>query len=145
MATAVTVRANFSADELASCGGLQARQPESASAVACGGAGWDEPRPMPRGSVAWTARRCGTGCTASMNAAPKDRLLLWWLRAAAFQVGCVLPGQRLVHEAFWCGAMPPGAAVAAMQDRPGPRMTSPSPTKVSETACRKAVDSRTLM
>src|SRR3954470_6939181 len=25
------------------CGGLQARQPESASAVACGGAGWDEP------------------------------------------------------------------------------------------------------
>src|SRR5215204_6583406 len=37
----------------------------------------------------------------------RDRLLLWWLRAAAFQVGCVLPGQRLVHEAFWCGAMPP--------------------------------------
>src|SRR5215204_2583596 len=27
----------------AACGGLQARQPESASAVACGGAGWDEP------------------------------------------------------------------------------------------------------
>src|SRR6185369_16764340 len=27
----------------ASCGGLQARQPESASAVACGGGGWDEP------------------------------------------------------------------------------------------------------
>src|SRR5215210_8853032 len=27
----------------ASCCGLQARQPESASAVACGGAGWDEP------------------------------------------------------------------------------------------------------
>src|SRR5215207_2042097 len=26
---------------------------------------------MPRGSVAWTARRCGTGCTASMNGAPK--------------------------------------------------------------------------
>src|SRR5215208_4961908 len=26
---------------------------------------------MPRGSVAWTARRCGTGCTASMNEAPK--------------------------------------------------------------------------
>src|SRR5215203_4063529 len=25
---------------------------------------------MPRGSVAWTARRCGTGCTASMNGAP---------------------------------------------------------------------------
>src|SRR5829696_6654639 len=27
----------------AACGGLQARQPESASAVTCGGAGWDEP------------------------------------------------------------------------------------------------------
>src|SRR5215207_5421693 len=26
---------------------------------------------MPRGSVAWTARRCGTGCTASMNGAQK--------------------------------------------------------------------------
>src|SRR3954451_9233309 len=26
---------------------------------------------MPRGSVAWTARGCGTGCTASMNEAPK--------------------------------------------------------------------------
>src|SRR3954453_6481398 len=37
----------------------------------------------------------------------RDRLLLWWLRAAAFQVGCVSPGQRLVHEAFWYGAMPP--------------------------------------
>ena len=37
----------------------------------------------------------------------RDRLLLWWLRAAAFQVGRVSPGQRLVHEAFWCGAMPP--------------------------------------
>src|SRR5215218_9238045 len=26
---------------------------------------------MPRGSVAWTARRCGIGCTASMNGVPK--------------------------------------------------------------------------
>ena len=37
----------------------------------------------------------------------RDRLLLWWPIAAAFQVGRVSPGQRLVHEAFWCGAVLP--------------------------------------
>src|SRR5215213_6612059 len=36
----------------ASCGGLQAREPESASAVACGGAGWDEPADAARQIVA---------------------------------------------------------------------------------------------
>src|SRR5829696_4116008 len=33
--------------------------------------------PMPRGSVAWTARRCGTGCTASMNGAPEGLKDSW--------------------------------------------------------------------
>ena len=33
----------------------------------------------------------------------RDRLLLWWLHATAFQVGRVSLGQSLVHEALWCG------------------------------------------
>jgi len=35
----------------------------------------------------------------------RDRLLLWWHNAAAFQVGRVSPGLRLVHEALWCGTV----------------------------------------
>ena len=49
----------------------------------------------------------GAGGSCPGDSGDGERGLLWWLRAAAFQVGCVLPGQRLVHEAFWCGAMPP--------------------------------------
>ena len=35
----------------------------------------------------------------------RDRLLLLWHNAAAFQVGRVSPGLRLVHEALWCGTV----------------------------------------
>lgn len=34
-----------------------------------------------------------------------DRLLLWQFIAAAFQVGRVSPGLRLVQEAFWCAPL----------------------------------------
>ena len=44
MATAVTVRADFSADELRRLATASKHANQSpASAVACGGAGWDEP------------------------------------------------------------------------------------------------------
>ena len=35
----------------------------------------------------------------------RDRFRHWWHNAAAFQVGRISPGQRLVHEALWCGTV----------------------------------------
>jgi hypothetical protein len=46
-----------------------------------------------------------TGSIRRRRYGERDRLLLWWHNAAAFQVGRVSPGLRLVHEALWCGTV----------------------------------------
>ena len=53
------------------------------------------------------ARQTGiaTGSIRRRRYGERDRLLLWWHNAAAFQVGRVSPGLRLVHEALWCGTV----------------------------------------
>ena len=77
MATAVTVRADFSADELRRlCDGLQARQPESASAVACGGAGWHEPSRC--GPDRWHGPQTLRDWVHRFNAAGPDGLKDTW-------------------------------------------------------------------
>ena len=47
--------------------------------------------------------------------------------AAAFQVGRVSPGLRLVHEAFWCGPQDGPTACKVMQ--PGCGEISPDPRR----------------
>src|SRR4051812_39660064 len=65
----------------ASCDGLQARQPESASAVACGGAGWDEPGRCradrwhgPPDAAGLGARELETERAAALAAAPDEAM-----------------------------------------------------------------------
>ena len=64
MPSAVRLREDYSAEELRALAAVEERQPEPAASVAGCGSGWNEPG-RPRGSAAWTARRCATGFIAS--------------------------------------------------------------------------------
>ena len=58
---------------------------------------------LPEGSSSRHRRRLPPATQSSAAIRGARPFSHWQRQAAAFQVGRVLPGPRLVHEAFWCG------------------------------------------
>src|SRR6476620_10440825 len=80
----------------------------------------------------------------------RDRLPHWWPTTTAFQVGRVSPGQRLVHEAFWYGAVTPTACkvmqlLLRYRTAPAQKNCACPHNQAKEPACQNAVDNRTFM